>query len=57
VERDIVLMSQDGSLRNWWALLDMAYGAPDLGPINVCRADLVQVGTWALKRFSKWIFL
>jgi len=44
MERDIVLMSQNMGLRNWWALLDPAYGAPGLGPINVCRADLGQVG-------------
>jgi len=28
-------------------LLDLAYGARGLGPINVCRADLRQVGIWA----------
>jgi len=39
VERDIVLMSQNGDLRNWWPLLDLAYGSPGLDPINVCKAD------------------
>jgi len=38
-------------------LLHLAYGrwAPSHGPINVCRTDLGQVGTWAsgLKSFSK----
>jgi len=29
-------------------LLDLAYETPGLGPINVLRADLGQVGTWAL---------
>jgi len=47
VERDIVLMSQNGGLRNCGPLLDLAYGAPGLGPMNVCKADLDQVGTWA----------
>jgi len=47
VERDIVLMSQMGPLETGEPLLDLAYGAPGFGPINVCRADLGQVRTWA----------
>jgi len=45
LERDIVLMSQMGLLETGGPLLDLAYGAPGLGTINVCRADLGQVGT------------
>jgi len=41
VERDIAL-SQNGGLRNWWASPRLAYGAPGLGPINVCKVDLGQ---------------
>jgi len=40
VERDIVLMSQMGPLETGGPLLDLAYEAPGIGPINVCRADL-----------------
>jgi len=29
------------------ALLDLADGAPGFSPINACRADIGQVGTWA----------
>jgi len=47
VERDIVFMSQMGPLETGGPLLDLTYRAPGLGPINVCRADLGQVGTWA----------
>jgi len=47
VERAIVLMNQNGVLETDRPLLDLAYGAPGLGPINVCRADLGQVETWA----------
>jgi len=42
VENDIVLMSQNGGLRNWWALRwsGIACGAPALGLINLYRTDL-----------------
>jgi len=40
VERDAVLMSQNGGLRTGGPLLDLVYGAPGLDPIKVCRADL-----------------
>jgi len=45
VKSDIVLMSQNGALETGGPLLDLAYGAPVLGPSNVCRANLGQVGT------------
>jgi len=35
------------ALETTGALLDLAYGAPGLGPIKVCRANLSQAGTWA----------
>jgi len=47
MERDIALMSQNGGLKIAGPLLDLTYGAPGLGLINVCRANLDQVGTWA----------
>jgi len=36
-----------GALETGGLLLDLAYEDPGLGLINVCRADLGQVGTWA----------
>jgi len=39
-ERDIVLMSQNGGLRNWWAFPRSGIWGPRLGPINVCKTDL-----------------
>jgi len=45
VERDIVLMSQNGALDSGGLLLNLAYGAPGLGPINACNTDLGQVET------------
>jgi len=40
-------MSQNGALETGGPHLDLAYGDSSLGPINVCKADLGQVGTWA----------
>jgi len=40
-------MSQNGALETAGPLLDLAYGALGLSPINVCKANLGQVGTWA----------
>jgi len=37
VERDILLTSQNGSLRNWWALLDLAYGTWVLVPLMFAK--------------------
>jgi len=41
-----------GALETSGPLLDLAYGAPSLGPINVCKADLGQAGDLSLKSFS-----
>jgi len=47
VERDIVLPSQNGGLINWWAPSRSGIWGPGLGLMNVWKADLGQVGTWA----------
>jgi len=45
VERDIVLMSQNGGLRNWCTSPRSGIWGPGLGSINVFRANLGQVET------------